>query len=329
MNDARKEGDARPARWPYLAALAAGVVSGLMIFLSWTRYRQGSVEQLSVILLYGLPVLLGIAAGIFRPQRGGRTAVVMMALALVGGLPFLGEGAACIIVVAPLHLLGAALVGWITGAIIRDRRANRPPGPIIIGFLLLPAAATWVDGRLPSRPLPAVTIADSVVIDAPREVAWATIADLQLQFPDGASGPIDAAFAALLPRPRALEGGGIAPGSRRRVVFDNGTLLATVTRSEAPRRFDIELRVEQAGREFFDHWAQLMDASFTFDALPDGRTRITHATRYRPRVAMRWYFEPIERFLASKMQGHLLQEFVRQHFGAPTADVPGPAVAAR
>lgn len=113
------------------------------------------------------------------------------------------------------------------------------------------------------------------------------------------------------------------------MVFDNGSLLATVTRSEPPRRFDIDLRVEEAGREFFDHWAQLMDASFSFDALPDGRTRLTHATRYRPRVAPRWYFEPLERFFASKVQGSLLREFGRQRFGAPDLGAAGPAVATR
>ena len=38
----------------------------------------------------------------------------------------------------------------------------------------------------------------------------------------------------------------------------------------------------------------------------------SHATRYRPRLAARWYFEPLERFFASKVQGYLLKEFVRQ-----------------
>jgi hypothetical protein len=325
MNDDESE----RGRWRYLLALAAGVVSAAIIMGSWKRYANGTTAQLGAVLVCAMPVLLGLLAGTFRPARPARTGLVMGGLALAGGIPILGEGAVCLVAVFPIYVLAVVIVAAITGAIVRHRRGKRAPGALTIGLLLLPAAASWVDARLPSRPLPTVTIADSVVIDAPRDAVWATVAHLELGFPDHATNPTDELLAAMLPRPRALVGDGVAPGSVRRVVFDNGTLLATVTRSEPPRRFDIDLRVVQAGREFFDHWAELIDASFSFDALPDGRTRMTHASRYRPRVAPRWYFEPLERFFASKVQASLLQEFVRQRFVAPQTDGPGPAVAAR
>ncbi|HLK89712.1 MAG TPA: SRPBCC family protein [Polyangia bacterium] len=312
-----------PGRWPYLVALAAGIASASAIMLAWSRYARGETEQLGWILFCALPVLLGILAGTVRPERPARMGVVLGALSLAGAMPILHEGAICILMLTPIYLPSAALAAAITGAIVRARR--RPPGLFTVLLLLIPGAAAWLEPRVARAPLPTMTIADSVDIDAPREDVWATMARLQIAFPDRPAGLLGQ----LLPRPRALEGDGVAPGAFRRVVFDNGALLATVTRSEAPRRFDVDLRVERAGREFFDHWAELVDASFTFDALPGGRTRMTHATRYRPRVTPRWYFAPIERFFAGKVQGYLLDEFVRQRFVGQPGDAPRVALANR
>jgi hypothetical protein len=323
MNDAGRDGGSGRGRWPYLVALAAGIASAAAVMLAWSRYARQETEQLGEILFFALPVLLGVLAGTFRPERPARMGLVLAALSLAGAMPILHEGAICILMLTPIYFACAALVAAITGAFAR--KGQRPPGPFTVLLLLIPGAAALCEPRLSRAPLPTMTIADSVVIEAPREDVWATMAHLQIAFPDRPAG----ALGALLPRPRALEGDGVGPGAYRRVVFDNGSLLATVTRAEAPRRFDVDLRVEQAGREFFDHWAELVDASFTFDALPGGRTRMTHATRYRPRVAPRWYFAPIERFFASKVQGYLLDEFVRQRFRGQPGEAPRLALATR
>ena len=299
-------------RWIYLVALAVGVASGLFIMASTKRYVDGFTQQMGGIMICAMPFLLGLMAGMFRPDHPIWTGLILTALALAGGLPLLGEGAVCLVVIAPVYIVVGMLVAGITGAIVRGRW--RPPGTLAILLLLLPAAGTWAEPRLFRGPRPVVTIADSVVVDAPRAAVWATVSHLTLDIPERPlTGPA-ALLAAALPRPVALVGDGINPGDLRRVVFDNGTLLATVTRSEPLRRFEIDLRVERAGREFFDHWAQLMDSTFTFEDLPGGRTLITHATRYRPRVFPRWYFEPFERLFAKKVQGFLLEEFVRQRF---------------
>ncbi len=305
----------RTGRWRYLAALAVGVASGAFMLASMKNYVNGVTQQMGGIAICAMPLLLGIMAGRFRPDHPISAGLIMATLALVGGLPLLGEGALCVVVVAPIYLLVSAVTGGITGAIVRGRRL--PPGPFVVLLLFLPAVGTWLEPQLLRGPRPVVTIADSVVVDAPRDVVWATISRLNLGFPERPTAPPAALLSALLPRPIALTGAGVARGDFRRIVFDNGTLLATVTRSEPHRRFDIDLRVEQAGREFFDHWAELLDATFTFDEVAGGRTLITHATRYRPRVSPRWYFEPIERLFAKTIQSFLLDEFARQRFVGP------------
>jgi hypothetical protein len=274
------------------------------------------------LAIAALPALLGILAGWARPEKPATTSLLMVALAFVGGLPFLGEGAICVIMIAPFYIAIGMIVAAVTGGIVRARRARgRPPSPFAVLLLLIPAAASWADPHLVGAP-PVATVADSVVVDAPRDAVWSTLAELQLRF----DAPPPVMLATLLPRPIAIDGHGAGPGAVRRVIFDNGTLRATVTRADPPRRFDVDLGVENAGREFFDHWATLVDSSFSFDELPGARTRITHVTRYRPRVSPRWYFAPFERLFASTMQRYLLDEFVRQRFVGPGT---GPAVAAR
>ena len=302
-------------RWRYLVALAVGVASGAFILACMKNYVKGGTQQMGAIAICAMPVLLGIMAGRFRPDRPMRTALIMTAIALVGGLPILGEGAICVIVICPLYLIVGVVTAGITGAVVRGRRL--PPRLFEIVLLLVPAVGIRLESQLLREPRDVVTIADSIVVDAPRDAVWSTVSRLELHLSERPSTLPARVLTAMLPRPTALVGEGVSVGDVRRVVFDNGTLLATVTRSEPLRRFDIDLRVEQAGREFFDHWAELLNATFTFDEIPGGRTLITHATRYRPRVSPRWYFEPLERLFAKKVQAFLLEEFARQRFAVP------------
>jgi hypothetical protein len=310
-------------RWIYLVALAVGAASGAFILACMKHYVDGRTGKIGGYTLCMTPFLLGVLAGRTRPDRPIRVGLLMTAVALVAGLPLLGEGAICVLVISPVYLLVGALTAGITGAIVRERRRLSLFGIVV---LLLPAPGAWLEARLLDGSRPVVTIADSVAIDAPREAVWGAVSRLTLRIPERPVTDLGSIVAAMLPRPMALVGGGIERGDVRRVVFDNGTLLATVARSERFRRFTVDLRVEQAGREFFDHWANLMDATFTFDELPGNRTLVTHATRYEPRCFPRWYFEPLERLFARKVQAFLLDEFVRQRFTGPA---PGKALAVR
>ena len=318
---------AEPAsgRWRYLASLGVGIASAMFILANEKQYVSGASVQIGMSAICAMPFLMGIAAGLFRPQRPIRTSLVMAGLALVGSAPLFGEGAACMIGIAPFYLVAAIIPAAITGAIVRGRRL--PPGLFAILLLIVPALGTWVEPHLLPKERPIVTITDSIVVDAPREDVWTTVSRLELHIPDPRASALTLTsmprhlLATILPRPIAILGEGVSVGAVRRVVFDNGTLQATVTRSEPLRRFDVDLRVAESGREFFDHWAQMLDATFTFEPLAGGKTLITHATRYRPRVFPRWYFEPLERYFAKKMQAFLLDEFVRQRFDG-AADRP-------
>jgi hypothetical protein len=56
------------------------------------------------------------------------------------------------------------------------------------------------------------------------------------------------------------------------------TVLARVTKAEAPRSFGVALSVEQSGPELFDRWPQLGDSEFLLEPLEALRARFAAPT---------------------------------------------------
>src|SRR5207248_7878241 len=118
-------------------------------------------------------------------------------------------------------------------------------------------------------------------------------------------------------------GEGNALGAVRRVVFDNGTVVARVVASDVGRSFTVRLGYENAGHEFFDRWLVLEDATFTFEPLPGGRTRFVHTTRYRRLLEPAFYFGPLEEYGVHEMQRYLAQRFVAR-IASSSSSSPSP-----
>lgn len=283
-------------------AVLIGVTGALLLS------QRGTTGDVGLLTLCAAPVALGLLAGLGWPDRAVRRGLALSACTLLFAAPLMGEGAICLIVIAPWHLvltpLFALLGAWAT------RRWQLGPwvkAALAAGLLTLVVVAPRLDARLMDAPAP-ITLSDRVVLNASPEAVWASVERLHLDL----DGRAPLWMRALLPVPREIRGGGADPGAERRVIFDNGTLLARVVSAEAPRRFEVALSIEDAGSEFFDHWIVLERSTFTFEPLPDGRTAFTHTTTYRPRHAPRWYFAPIERALGGEIQGWLLEEYGRQ-----------------
>jgi len=291
--------------WPWIIAVFVGAVLGLL-------HRFEQTEGVGMAAMWANPALMGILAGITWPKAAAAKSLGVSLTALVVATPLLGESLICLIYVLPWHLVIAPSVGAITAAIVR--RTRRSAGTtallLLIGFGQV-AVAPRIDAATQDRSA-RVTFADRVIVDAPREVVWASIERLHLDF----DHPSPWVVSALLPRPVAIRGGGADVGSERRVVFDNGVILARVTESDPPRRFAIDLSIEKSGPEFFDHWSELETSYFKLESLPGGRTAISHVTTYRPLAFPRWYFEPGERALGSLVQRYLLEAYANELDGA-------------
>lgn len=302
-------------------APAAAVVVCFSTALAYLAMVRGSGDALRSVFGLGAafapPIFIGIVAGIGRPQAPVRHALILTGIALLAVAPLFGEAFFCVIMLSPLYLGTTPLVALLARAIFRrvSRRSAR------VAALLLPWALFAADRPVPVRELPVSTVSDAVELAAPPAAVWAAIDRLDMTFPQP-----DAAFARWgLPIPRALHGQGAHVGAERRLLFHNGTLVARVTASEAPRRFSLALSYEDAGREFFDHWVVLEDTEFVLEPLPGGRTRLVHTTHYRRLVRPRVWFPVVERYGSHLLQGYLLRAFSLQRFAVE----PAPAVASR
>jgi hypothetical protein len=289
--------------WAFAAIL--GGVCGVLLNRDWVG---GGPEGVGFVGLAALPLLFGILGGVLRPAKPARTALVLSVICLLVATPLLGESVACLIVIAPWHLVLSPLFGAVAGFLVR-----RVQGPSRVVLLLLgfgAAAASPVVDRSLADPDARETFADRVIVDAPPDVVWASIDRLQLDF----TTPAPWVIAAALPQPLGIRGGGATPGSQRRVLFGNGVVLATVTASDPGRSFDLALTVERSGPEFFDHWAVLDQSQFELEALPDERTAISHVTTYRPLAYPRWYFAPVEHALGGVVQRYMLEAYAAEGF---------------
>ncbi|HEX8699132.1 MAG TPA: hypothetical protein VF815_09875, partial [Myxococcaceae bacterium] len=302
----------RSGRLIWLMAVAIGAVGGLLFLHGRiTTPSEGTDEALTYIgwtTLVSGPWIIGVLAGIFRPYQAVRTSLLMSVVSLLVFAPLAGEGAICVIFIAPWFLVVAPVVALVTSAVGRWRKRTQEPLAALF-LLLLPSGALWLEERFPTRVEP-VTLSNSVIIDAPLEQVWDELATVDLSVVQKA--PV--LVRALLPQPLGVQGEGAHAGAERRVIFHNGVVLARVIRSEPPLRFEMDLTVTESGKEFFDHWARLGHSTFVLEPLPDGRTRLTHATSYEPRVTVRWYSDPIERRLGHLLQGYVIEAFAEQLF---------------
>jgi hypothetical protein len=250
----------------------------------------------SVAMFVGVPMLLGVFAATRRPDGAVAATMKYTTLCLCVVAPLLGEGAVCLAMAAPIVYPVAALTAWL----IKRKRDSRLRVVAAVPFVLA------LIGQRPPSELPLVTLTDSVDVDAPVDAVWRGIDRLTL--------PLDRELPLLLragfPRPVALVGRGVAVGSERRVVFDRGTVVARVVARDE-RGFTVELSYADVGHEFFDRWLKLEDAVFTIEPISDGRTRITHTTRYRRLLEPAFYFGPLEEAGVHQMHRFLFTAFAQ------------------
>ncbi len=266
------------------------------------------MDVLSQSGLWLLPVGLGIYAGLKEARaprlkaHPAQLCMLMSIAALLGAAPMLGEGLLCYLFIVPWHFVVGPMIALVTEAIARPARSKTVNRALAI---LIFSSAAYA-----SKPNPNPTperLSDEVVVELPQALVFASIAHLYLPMKD--ESPLW--MRVLLSEPVAIEGGGAEVGAERRIRFSNGVLLARMTQSRAPESFTFEVHVEQAGREFFDHWLTFGRSELRFEALGPARTRIVHVTEYTPHAQPRWYFARSEKMLGHAIQTNLLEAYAQ------------------
>jgi hypothetical protein len=312
-----------------LPLIATSTLASIGLYIV-TRGTDGS--GLGPLALLCVPFVIGTLMSLFptkskkHPLGASVSLGVLSAfLATLLTLPLLGEGAICLVFAVPVTMGLTAASGTIALKVFTawmkrlDDKARATLGLLIA--LLLPLSANPIDHALFFDPNDRAEITTVQQLPWSQEHVWNSLRRLEVTFDQPAPGTL----ASMLPIPRALIGDGAAPGAVRRVEFDNGVVVATVVELDAPRFYAIDLKLENPGREFFNHWLDLQHSVFELTPHGPSSTTLVHTTTYRPLLYPRFVFAPIEQVFGTMIQQNLVDTYADEVLSPP----PPPAQLAR
>jgi hypothetical protein len=276
--------------------------------------------------IFLVPVAVSVVTVYVAERQGPRSygyhAVAGMlanVMFVIGTLLILVEGLICAIVILPLFMAIGALSGAIMAAICR---LTRWPKQIAGCVAVLPLILGGIEPPQ-GQPVRERTIERSLVIDAPREIVWAQLANIR----EIGSGEIDDTFAFRIGVPPPVsattrESDGkrvrrIAMG--KHVYFDQ----EEVERRELERirwvqRFYPDSFPEGSfdqhvvmGGEYFD----IQDVSYALQRAGTA-TQLSIAMRYRVSTRFNWYADGVARIVLGNLEETLLRLYATRAVNA-------------
>lgn len=273
-------------------AAVCGTVTASLLLLA------GSTEW---ALTIAVPVTIGVAMGyLCRLSTVLLTLVTLCAvftvimILLMMNLAGLLCGLIALFMFAPPAMIGVFLGMGLRSTLKRSSFDQRSYLPVIVLFLLT-IAGGLVERQLVA-PRPAESIASSATIDVPVTDAWQ-----RLRFYEECAGP----------KPWLLRIAGPVPvrtiveqdGVSRTCLYERGYIRKRVTRIDSPTLLAFDVLEHRVGEE---RSVRIESGSFTLEPAGDDRTRVTLTTRYRPKLAPRFYWRPFERLVCHSVHEHVL-----------------------
>lgn len=273
----------------FLGMVAGNVVGGVMFKLARVigqTFGKGVEEWVAEPSLFLVPSVIGVvAAWVWKPLelRVGATALHSLsctALGLAGAWLFFGEGAICLLMVAPLLYL-EVFAGATLGRIWFRRKKDT------LNLCLLPVVMFAVVAEpLIHAPHEGVVI-DEIRIAAPPARVWPHV----LAFSEIPAAPDYWLFRLGLPYPTATTNGGNFVGADRACEFSGGAVFRErVAEIEPLRLLTFEIVESPPHPELIGH----LDAKrgqFELRDNGDGTTTLVGRTWYRLHVRPAWYFD--------------------------------------
>jgi hypothetical protein len=292
----RPEADPRGRRARQtLAGVIIAVAAAMALYLFLV---EGRLEQ-TAALFVGVPALLAVLVVVTaRPVSLLGTIMKAVTIGLLMAGMFLGEGMICLLMSAPLFYAIAAVIG----AAFENRRRRR--GEVVSGFLLLALVPMSFEGVTPWLSLPRAerVVVEREVAAPPAEVARA------LALPPHFMARLPFFLRLGFPRPVAVAGAGLSPGSRRTIHFAGGEgkpgdLVLEIAESGPDR---VRFRV-LADHSKVAHWLAWQDAVVEWTPAGSGRTRVRWTQEFRRDLDPAWYFSPWERYAVRLAAGYLIE----------------------
>jgi len=271
--------------------------------------RTGSMGTVLFILL---PIATGFATALMTQGRKVALASLFVGAIICTAILFLTrmEGWVCVLMSTPLIAIGLA-VGAIVGTIVRhmieDSRGKNFMSVLLLALLpvlLMSANKAEEESRRTPRD---ETIANTLVVDAPREVVWE-----QLKTFDQINGSKGILMRVGLPVPVSCTMSGEGVGATRTCYFEKGHIVERVTEWNPPNSMKLEItEFDVPGRP----WLSFKDASY--DLTQEGnRTLITRKTTIVSRLSPAWYWRRMEKIGVETEHEYLFEEVKRKVQGA-------------
>ena len=290
--------------------LGVGLLVGQLVLAALVSLA--GLDTLGMALFVATPLSVGVAAGLVSTRRqalkllGVLVAIPLLLLVAVGA-----EGLLCVAMAAPL-LSVVTVVGyglghlyrWLTGGRHGDYHAA----------LWVPTAAFLVSAGVeqfvgvdfvPNR---AVT---TVEVPFGKTETFAAIVHV-----DTVTAAPTWLHAIGLPVPLASHIDTLTLGARRTCYLSDGRIDERLTALDAPHSVAMDMGGADMGRP----WLRLQRDAYTLDSLPDGRTRVTHATDFVSNLRPRAYWAAVERYTVRAQHRVVFDNLLLDLAAAPTGE---------
>lgn len=289
-----------------------------LVGLLWLAVLVGAGFALIRIGTYGLtifvlfPVFLGaLASWVFRPSSGSEAAGWGALATLAGLFSFLlagAEGAACLLMAAPLALPLGALGGWL---VYRGGSSKSATRGITMLLFMPPATLTW-DATAPP---PVFQVWTSIEIAAPPEQVWKYVVAFP-QLPE----PQEWYFRAGLGYPTQTRIEGSGPGAARYCDFSTGSFVEQVEVWDAPRLLRFQVTESAAPMREWSPYGEIVtkhlhgyfisrEGQFQLTRLPNNHTLVEGTSWYQhglmPAEYWRWWSDAIIHRIHTRVLTHI------------------------
>jgi hypothetical protein len=259
-----------------------------------------AVESFGYVAVLGMPVVVGFLVGHLCATPAAASTLISSGLLLVAlsGIFFGGGGGILCTTIAAALLLLPTAVGALLGQTLRRRAPFRVRARTGALLVLAVAVGLPLEARLTPPHQPEAIRTSAIVDAAPEEAFDAIVFYESLPF----ARPLLARV--FLPRPVGVTGDADRVGAAMKCLYEKGHVEKLVTERRRGERFAFAI-IEQVGIE--DRSAELLGGSFEFAPTPDGRTRVTVQSTYRPKLDARPLWRPFERLVCRGMHRQVLE----------------------
>jgi hypothetical protein len=251
-----------------------------------------------------VPFALGTLVGYGNKLR--ILATICLVLAVTASILFTlyslsVAGLFCGVVLAGIFF-GPILLGGLVGLALRSSLKHATwfeQRDWLVPVLILAIPVVWsvIEGR-PANTLPIETVRTSRVIPVTPRAAW----DSLMTYEEVTHAP-PLLLRLELPQPLRVEGDLDAVGASRKCVYTDGFLVKRVV--ERTPESSLVFEVTEQAIETHDS-VTLIDGGFAFEPHPSGTT-VTLTTRYRPHLAPRFIWRPVEALVVRTLHAHVIE----------------------